>query len=66
MFKTTPKPPQLAAFFILARIHFSVSGGGVTMDHRVKPGADAVGSVWFILRVETPSRRSGRREKNLM
>jgi ISXO2-like transposase domain len=24
----------------------------VTMDHRVKPGGDAVGSVWSILRVE--------------
>jgi hypothetical protein len=25
---------------------------GVTMDPRVKPGGDAVGSVWSILRVE--------------
>ena len=26
---------------------------GVTMDHRVKPGGDAVGSLWSILRVES-------------
>src|ERR1700675_318649 len=25
---------------------------GVTMDHRVKPGGDGVGSVWSILHVE--------------
>jgi hypothetical protein len=24
----------------------------ITMDHRVKPGGDAVGTVWSILRVE--------------
>jgi len=28
---------------------------GVTMDHRVKPGGDAVGSVWSILHVKFES-----------
>jgi hypothetical protein len=28
---------------------------GVTMDRRVKPGGDAVGSLWSILRVEFES-----------
>jgi hypothetical protein len=28
---------------------------GVTMDHRVKPGGDAVGSLWSILLVEFES-----------
>jgi hypothetical protein len=33
----------------------------VTMDRRVKPGGDAVGSVWSILCVECRSRRIVRR-----
>ena len=44
--------PAIHGENLLARLSVRPQTPGVTMDHRVKPGGDAVGSVWPILNGE--------------